>query len=58
MTERAEPQNEEPGPRGWWPPTFLSRVLPVVQWVLLIVVAAILITIVDPSIVESPYNGF
>lgn len=34
------------------------RIPPLVQWILLVAIALLLATVVDPSVVESPYNGF
>jgi FlaG/FlaF family flagellin (archaellin) len=34
------------------------RIPTLVQWILLIAIAVLLAALVDPSVVESPYNGF
>lgn len=58
MTNEADRQTAGDDDRGPWYSFLPKTVPPVVQWVLLIALAVWLVTWVDPSAVESPYNGF
>lgn len=55
MSETADEQNTEVVRRRSYVPTRLPAV---VQWILLIAATAVLLRWVEPSAIESPYNGF